>query len=372
MRILHIVSNISIRNGIMSVIMSYCRNIDSKNFAFDFLYFDDTEKENTYFNGIKKMGGNVYKINKKNALKLFKEINCFIKENALKYQIIHLHENYLIGSLINIKKYNKNIKIISHAHATKFSDKKIKAIRNKFFSIPNLFIPDKYLACSNDAGVAIFGKKFQEKGKILHNAIDLSKFCSNKKIRNKLRKELKIDDKFVIGHVGNFNKQKNHSFLIDCFYEIQKIKDNSVLVLVGDGVKREEILNKCRNLNIINKVIYLGVRTDVNDIMNCFDCFVLPSTSEGLGIVLIEAQTMGIPCVFADTLPDEANIVRKHNCKMSLKLPASVWAKKILNCQSMRESNTKGLISKAGYDIKIETKKLEKYYLNLCKYGGNL
>lgn len=366
MKVLHIVSNLSVRNGVMSVIMNYYRHFDTNNIEFDFLYFDDKEVE--YKSEIEKIGGKVYKINRtKNPIKLLSQINRFIKKNASNYQIIHVHELYLISALIGIKKKNKSIKIIAHAHATKFSENKLKAIRNRIMSIPNAFVPNYLFACSKDAGVAIFGKRFKDIGNIMNNSIDVSKFYPNNEERKALRNQLKIEDKYVIGHVGNFNIQKNHEFLIDVFNELQKDKDNVVLILVGDGELRKNIIEKCERLGISDKIIYLGTRNDVNKIMNAFDCFVFPSIYEGLGIVLIEAQATGIPCVFSDVVPKEANIIKENNTTISLKSDLKVWTKAIIDSQNKKIENPKKRIQEAGYDINIEAKEMQEFYRKIVE-----
>ena len=122
-------------------------------------------------------------------------------------------------------------------------------------------------------------------------------------------------------------------------------------------------------LNINKKIIYLGVRNNINEIMNCFDCFVLPSLHEGLGIVLIEAQATGIPCVFTDTVPKEANILTNNNKILSLKDAPSIWADAIIDSKNNKILSTKEQIKKAGYDIKIEAKKLEKIYKEIVSKG---
>lgn len=364
MRVLHIVSNLSVRSGVMSVLMNYYKNINRKNFKFDFLFFDNSEI--TYSDEIEKLGGKIYKLERtKNPLKLFVEINKFLKKNKDGYQIIHLHETYLIGALIRIK--NNNTKIISHAHATKFSDHKFGNIRNRIFSIPNRFIPDYYFACSNKAGIALFGKNFKRKGCVVKNAIDISKFCKDDIKRNKIRNELNINDKFVVGHVGNFYLPKNHSFLIDIFFEMQKINTNTVLVLVGDGEKRKEIEEKCKKLEIQDKVIFLGSRNDVNEVINGFDCFIFPSIYEGLGIALIEAQATGIPCVFSTAVPEETNVLTNNNTILSLNDNAMLWAQAAIKSKKVDKEIALKMISEAGYDIQEEAKKFEQKYTDIQK-----
>ena len=365
MHILHLVSNISIRNGIMSVVMNYYRNIDKKKFTFDFLYFED--RSDNFYDEIKSLGGNCYKINYNNNINLFNQIRKFIKNNIFNYDIIHIHEIYLIGTFIGLKKYNSKIKIISHAHATKFSENNLKNIRNMLFSIPNIVVPDYYFACSKLAGIKLFGRKFKNKGYILNNAINLDNFAKNKAASELIRKKYKIEDKFVIGHVGNFNVQKNHTFLIDIFNCLCKINPNVVLLLVGDGNKKDEILLKIKKLNLEKKVIYLGVRNDVNKIMNAFDCFVLPSIYEGLGIVLIEAQAIGLPCVFSDTVPQEANIIKRQNRILSLNNSAEIWANEIINVKKLHNVSGTYEVRTAGYDIVCEAKKLAEKYKKIVE-----
>ena len=366
MRILHIVSNISIRNGIMSVIMNYYRKINCSKFNLSFIYFD--ERENTYADEISSLGGTYTKINKgKNPIELFKAIHKYVKDNNDSYDIIHLHETYLIPTLIGIKK-NSNLKIIAHAHSTKFSENALKNMRNMIFSLPNKSIPNYYFSCSKAAGVALFGRKFLENGYVMNNAINLDNFSYDEESRVLMRKKLNIENKIVIGHVGNFNKGKNHSFLIDVFESYLKINKNSVLVLVGDGELKEEIKKKCKQLKIDDKVLFLGVRKDINAIMNAFDCFVLPSKFEGLGVVLIEAQATGLPCVFSDCVPIESNILKDQNKTISLKEKPEKWANTINDLINIRDKNSKKKIQDAGFDISIESKRLEQKYEDIV--GG--
>lgn len=364
MKILHIVSNLSIRNGVMSVLMNYYRNIDKDLFVFEFLYFD--EREMTYKDEIKKLGGTFYKIKKSNnPFQFANTFRKFLINHAGEYDILHLHEVYLACFLIGLKKIIGVKKIISHAHATRFSDHRLKESRNRIMSLSNRFLADCYFACSQDAGKMIFGKSFILNGKVINNAIDLDKFQEDPMTRKEYRKMLDLEGKFVVGHVGNFTPQKNHFFLIDIFYEVQKIKSNAVLLLVGDGECRKKVIDKCMKLEISDKVIFLGARNDVNKIMNVFDCFVFPSIYEGLGIALIEAQATGVVCFFSDVVPFEANILKKSNRIMSLSDSSLNWAMTILNMKKCKDTDIKLSIRNAGYDITIEAKKLEQIYNNL-------
>lgn len=168
------------------------------------------------------------------------------------------------------------------------NEKKYKAFFNSLYTVG--------IACSDIAAVNMFGKNGAQ---IIKNGIDTQKFRFNSEYRANARKELHItNDKIVLGHVGGFNEQKNQKFLIDMFKKLYSINSNYILVLVGDGEKRQELMQYSRDIGIKNEtVFFLGNRSDVNMLMNAFDCFLLPSIFEGLGIVAIEAQSTGLSCI---------------------------------------------------------------------------
>ena len=364
MRILHIVSNISVRSGIMSMLMSYYRKLDREKIQFDFLYFD--ERTETYEAEIISLGGQITKVEHPSHLFLFrKDINLFFRQHYGAYPIIHIHDIFMSGFVAQCKRIGGVKKIIVHAHATKFADNKLNAIRNKILSIPNYIVPDYYFACSKMAGEYCFGKRFNEAGIVINNAIDLNEFYPDKKDREHIRRHLGIEDKFVIGHVGNFTPQKNHEFIIRIFKQIVLKNKDAVLVLVGDGNLRKKIEEEVIKNNLKNNVIFLGTRNDVNFVMRAFDCFLFPSLFEGLGIVLIEAQATGVPCVLSDVIPSDTNIIKERNIVLSLKDSEKIWAEKVLSMVEQDYRDFYKQVSEAGYNIEIEAKKLLEVYYSL-------
>ncbi|KGE18326.1 glycosyltransferase family 1 protein [Paenibacillus wynnii] len=366
LKVLHVVSTLSRSSGVMSFIMSYYRNINRSSIQFDFLYWVDSN--GTYAEEIEELGGRVYFVKKPGFSKnSFFSILSFFKDNSDKYKILHLHEVYL-NSLFSIlgRKYGVR-HIISHSHTTKYSDKKINAIRNRILCLPLKKNVDAYFACSQAAGNFLYGKRLMKQGKIkiINNAVDSKKFEFNEKIRTKVRNNLKLDKELVIGHVGRFNKQKNHEFLIEIFSEVFKKNKNSILLLIGMGPLEEEIKEKVKLYSLSDQVLFLGQREDVRDLLHAMDVFVLPSIFEGLGIVLIEAQMTGLQCYTSDIVPIEAKVTENISY-LSLKSAASVWAERILETKndSVRTNET-NKIRNAGFDIRIEAKKLESYYLKM-------
>lgn len=221
------------------------------------------------------------------------------------------------------------------------------------------------MCCSELAGRWLFGKKTYNAGKVvlLNNAIELEKFSYNEKIRNKKRKELKIKkNQIVIGHIGRFVTQKNHTFLIDIFNEIYKENNNTVLLLVGQGPLVEEIKEKVNQLRLTDHVQFLGQRNDANELYQAFDIFILPSLYEGLPVVGVEAQSAGLLCIFSSDMTKETKVLRSTRF-ISLSSPEE-WSNIILETyKNHQRKDTKKEITRNGFDIEKEAKKLERIYL---------
>ena len=300
-KVLHIINGMG-SGGAEMVIMNWYRHINRERYQFDFLL---RTKTNIYKNEIEEYGGNIYYTSTfpKHWNKNYKETEEFFVQH--KYDVVHIHANALIymKAAIEAKKHNKPI-IIMHSHSTKTA-KKIYLPLHKL----NMFRLDKYvnikLACSEKAGKWMFGK---EKYQIIENAVDTKIFNYYPKQREELRQQYGVTDSFVVGHVGRFLPSKNHLFLIDIFVEILKIKQNAVLLLIGEGSEKKNIEDKVKKIGIDNKVRFLGVRADVAQIEQLMDVFVFPSRFEGLPVALIEAQFTHLPCIVSSNISREVQL----------------------------------------------------------------
>lgn len=357
-RVLHIVTTMN-RGGLETMIMNYYRHIDRSKVQFDFLVHRDFEAD--YDREILDLGGKIYRISRLNpfSFKYHKELNDFFK-NHPEYKIVHVHQDCMSSIALKAAMKN-NVPIrIAHSHNAN-QDKNIKYLIKRFYmrNIPR-YATDLF-ACGEDAGNWMFKSKAF---KILNNAIDSDLFKFNMNIRDEVRTDLNLNNKFVVGHVGRFDLQKNHSFLIDIFYEIQKIRTDSILLLIGSGDGKLTIKEKVRKLNIEDKVIFMGVRNDVNNLMQAMDAFVFPSLYEGLPVTLIEAQASGLPIIKSDNVSDQC-ILTDNVVSISLDKSAYSWAKEIFNfVDSFDRKNTSLEIINNGYDISSNAKWLENYYLN--------
>lgn len=199
---------------------------------------------------------------------------------------------------------------------------------------------------------------------VLNNAIDAEKYRYDCQIRNQVRDELKISKSdFVIGHVGRFNPQKNHPFLIDVFKSVHDKNRNSKLLLVGTGNGQRNIREKVDGLGLSDSVFFLGNRGDVNRILQAIDVFLFPSLYEGLPLSIIEAQAAGLPCIISDSVPSECRVTDLAE-SLDLNLPIDEWANVVLEKQGTIRKNTIDDIKKSGFDVKQNVVKLEEFYLN--------
>lgn len=361
-RVLQIIGDV-VGGGVETVIMNYYRNIDKTKIQFDFVVHKGALPQ--YITKVKKHGGKVYEITsyKSNILKYTYEIYKIIKEN--NYEIVHSNMNSLSGFPL-FAAYLACAKVrILHNHTTDNPAEGIRTIAKRILRPFARLFANQYWACSKLAAEWMYGKNAVINGRvtIINNAINLEKFKFNKEKREKLRKELGVENCFVIGHVGRFMKQKNHEFLIEIFNEVLKQKNNAKLLLIGDGNLKSLIEAKVQNLGIEKAVIFLGVRNDVADLYNAMDVFILPSLYEGLPVVGVEVQANGLPFICSDKVTDE--ILLTNNIKLlSLRQPKTEWCSAIINAERKEIVNNEDILLK-NFDIKSESRKLENIYKNM-------
>lgn len=363
-----------LRGGIQSLVIDWVSRFDKNKIQVDFLLLDDGNKyelEDT----LKDLGCNVFKLKgiwintAFDYIKYHKKANEFFKEHN-DYKVVHLHsssKNYPI--LKYAKKYNIPIRI-AHSHNVDFqTTSRFKKIIGNCFKPLLLKYSTDYFACAIVAGKWLFGEKIvnSKKFKVIHNAIDFKKFKYNKTNREKIRKEFNIEkDCTVYGNVGRFSNQKNHTFLIDIFEEIIKMEKDAKLLLVGTGELEEEIKSKVESKKLTKNVIFTGFRTDVNEIMQAMDVFLMPSLHEGLPVVGMEAQASGMICFMSEGVITPEVKIASNVHFISLRKEAQEWAKIIKSKTKIRQNNFE-YFKKEKYlidDIVIE---LSKIYLDGIK-----
>lgn len=351
--------------GVENFLMNYYRNIDKSKIQFDFII--DSDSTIVPREEIEKMGGKIIDIPPyQKIFRYTKELKKIFKEN--KYEIVHSHLNSLSIFPLYCAWKEKIPVRIAHSHSTTNKKEWKKNILKNVLKPFSKIFATNYFACSEHAGRWLFGNKAFERGKvtIINNAINIKNFIFNQEIRNKIRANFNVEDKLVLGHVGRFVKQKNHEFLIDIFNEVQKAKENSVLFLIGEGPLKTQIKEKVKRLGLEEKVYFLGIKNNVNELMQMMDCFVFPSLYEGLGIVLIEAQTSNLPCIASTEVPREVK-VNENVLFCKLNENPKEWSNKIIELIDKEEQRNgkENLNSLSKYNIEVEANNLLEIYMKL-------
>lgn len=364
-RILHVIGIMN-RGGAETMIMNLYRNIDRTKIQFDFV--ENSSLPAVFDEEILALGGKIYRcpryrgINHISYVKWWVE---FFEEHASEYGIIHGHLGSTASIYLSIAR-RFGLYTIAHSHSSG-TDHSLKSFLYDIMSYNTRNVADYFFACSEQAGVDRFGEKITEgeNYSILNNAINIKQFAYDSVARETKRKELDlISNELVVGHVGRFSPAKNHAFLLDIFAALLRKEENAVLLLVGGGDGMDEIRRKAENLGISDRVRFLGVRSDVADVMQAMDVFAFPSLYEGLPLTLVEAQSSGLPCLISDRIPPDCILTEGLIRTMSLDSSADEWADALLSLRSVAREDHSTEVAAHGFDIKTEAKKLQEFYIN--------
>jgi len=363
-RVLHVIGSMN-RGGAETMIMNLYRHTDHSQVQFDFV--ENSSEPAAFDEEIMKLGGRIYRCphyNGKNHRVYVKWWNDFFKAHPNQYQIIHGHLGSTAAIYLAIAK-KFGIYTIAHSHNSG-TDRGAKTLLYKVMSYNTRNVADYFFACSTPAGIDRFGNKIVRGGhySLLNNAIETDTFVYRDSVREIFRQQLGLADELVIGHVGRFNPQKNHPFLMDIFAALLKKESNAVLLLVGGGEEMSKMQEKVQELGIAEYVRFLGVRSDVADLMQAMDVFVFPSLYEGLPVTMVEAQAAGLPCIISDKVPPECILTEGLVDVMPLSASPGAWAEKILAKRAIPRTDRRAEVAAHGFDITTEAVKLQEFYLN--------
>lgn len=354
--------------GIQMLAYDILKHNDPTRMDIEILNLDDGQ-EYPLSQTLKDMGVKIYKLQgawMKTPLDFphyFKSVEAFFRDHH-DYDVVHMHsssKNYFI--LECAAQWGIQVRV-AHSHNTGFqSNNPLTIALGNLMMKPMRKYATHWVGCSKLACEWLFGQGCVERGeaKVILNGIDSSLFVYDEQVRNQIRKEMQLEDKFVIGHVGRFVNQKNHTFLLDIFAEIAKRRNDAVLMLIGIGELMEAMKQKAANLGIADKVLFVGFRDDRNRLMQAMDSFLFPSLYEGLSVVLIEAQAAGLPVFTSDTTTTET-LYSPHMQFLSLKQPASEWAELLLKKGCVERKDMTRTINEAGFDIRAMVDNLYKLY----------
>ena len=351
--------------GVETFAMNYARKLADKGVVFDFISMYGGI---AYADEIRQLGGEIFLIPniKKNY---FGYVNCFRKilQNG-GYDVVHV--NMLSAANIvplRLAKAAGVKRVIAHSH-NESTPGLVRKIMHYMNRAGIGYYANVKLACSIKAAKFLFGKHCCRKQEVIviKNAIDVECFLFSELEREKMRSLMSWNKRLVIGHVGRFGIQKNHSAIVEIFREILKYEPRAILCLVGDGELRKEIERRLKEYGIYDHVYFAGVQSEVWKFLSAMDVFLLPSLFEGLPFALIEAQANGLPCVVSDVVSKEA-IITDRVRKLSLQQSYAEWAKEIIDCSNRGREDKEyiqSMIREAHFDIEKESERL------LCLYQG--
>ena len=360
MRILLVVKNMRLSNGVASYAMNYYRALNGSDVQFDFLIVSDVGSP--YYLEIEKNKSKVFLMPpyKKKPFKVVSYLNRLFKDN--NYDVLHCNVMNSGSIILKIAKYHKIPVRILHSHATQSGDKKWKEIRNKLFCKVSLKNANAYFACSHLAGDYLFGKNNYW---LIPNAIDIDKYLYDQQKRNRLRDEENCKNKLVITTVGRFTYQKNPMFIVDVVYELSKMGLEFIFWWFGNGELETEV-HKYASVRGVNKLIkFWGANPRVMDYYSAADIFVLPSFYEGLPVVGIEAQVAALPVLFSDTITIETQI--SNFVKFLPITEAKLWAENIVELQECNRETIMKSLKLSEYRIENQAEKLKNLYSKLLK-----
>ena len=348
--------------GIEMVVMNYYRHIDRTKIQFDFIVFEESELPQR--KKIEELGGRVYEVpSLRHPFAYSRAVLKLFKKN--KYDIVHANMNTLsVFPLRMAKKAGVPVRIC-HNHSTAGLGETKKNILKNILRHFSKIYPTELFACSEYAGKWLYGDKASFR--VIKNAIDIDRFKYNEKTRADVRRKLGIEDKLVLGHVGRFELQKNHDFILDIFHSVHQINPKTALLLIGEGELEDKMKKKADELGLKDSVFFLGTMNDCAPYYQAMDAFALPSLYEGLGMVAIEAQAAGLPCFLSDRVPKETAITDSVYT-LSLEQTLDEWAEFILEKVTKNKRKDESVkIREAGYDIELEAEKLMGIYDELIE-----
>lgn len=356
------------RGGAETMVMNYYRNIDRSQVQYDFMVH--RQERGAYDDEIERLGGRIYRmppVRPWTAGEYRKTVRAFYAEHP-EYRIIHSHMSEL-GYYDFLEAERAGVPVrICHAHNRPYGVDLKSPVRWYYKTMMLPHVTDLF-TCGMESADWLFGRKNRDRFVRMNNAVDAEKYAYCPQTRQKVRQALGIDDgQPVIGHVGRFYPQKNHDFLIDIFRAVRAREPGAVLLLVGNdaGETGREIHRKVERLGLSQCVFFLGTRSDVAELMQAMDVFLLPSLFEGLSVASVEAQASGLPCLISDKVPIECRLTQAVR-QLPLTDSPDAWAQSVIALSGTPRRDTCEDIRAAGFDVVENAKWVQEFYLQAAE-----
>jgi glycosyltransferase involved in cell wall biosynthesis len=372
-RVLMVISNLKIADGVARFAMTYYSHLDHTKIHMDFAIYDSENINDEYAKQIKENHSKIF------ALPSVKDMHkhiLYCREFFQKRHYDIVHDNSLINTIPLMREAAKaKIPVrILHAHASKLGETQVKAVRNSIF----LPILKKYvncnLACSNKAGKTVFNEHRYE---IVPDVINCDKYKFDVNVRDQIRAQEQCESKYIIGTVARIAYPKNPIFALEVMTQVLKHNRDIEYWWVGDGnIGLEEKLKKqIKKSGLENNIRFMGSRMDVSDLYQAMDMFFLPSKFEGFGLSCLEAETSGLPCVVSAAFIKELNITGNVQY-ISLNSSPEKWARTIECIRTRGEIDhpkrieSYRLVKQSIYSMENASRTLANYYHQMLTLNG--
>jgi glycosyltransferase EpsF len=359
-KILHIIGGMD-RAGAETMVMNLYRKINRSYFQFGFLYFKN--KKFDYDNEILDLGGQIYHIAEKNAIKRAYKIWKFLKQHN-EFKIVHSHTLFNTGLNLLVAKFAGVPVRIAHAHNTNRQSN--KSIIDRIYERISKRLIKKHatnlIACGEDAAIFLFDTI--NKVQLLYNAIDIGDYHSiGQKNSNYIRNNWGFNGLKII-QIGRIEKVKNHTFTIKLAEWMKQKNISFKFFIIGQGSLEIVLKEEVKNKGIDDVIEFLGIRTDIPQLMAGADVMIMPSLHEGFPVVLVESQAIGLPSLIADTISKEVDLGLSLIYFQSLHSSLEIWANELISINNRKIHQNKNckILKDKGFDVNDNARTLENIY----------
>lgn len=370
LRILHVVGGMN-RGGVETWLMQVLRHSDRDRYEMDFLVH--TTNPCPYDAEVLALGSRIIPCpNPSHPIQYARQFARLLRVSGA-YDILHSHVHHYSGFTLRLAEQAGIPVRIAHSHNDTTTVEAIAGLHRQFY----LHLTEAWirrhatlgLACSQQAAASLYGSQWQTdpRWQVLPYGIDLAPFQTAIN-REAVRAAFNLPaDAFVVGHVGRFNQQKNHPFLVEIAAAILQRDPTVYFLWVGDGVLRPEIQQQVQQRGCSDRIVFAGLQPNVPELMrSAMDCFLFPSHYEGLGLVLVEAQAAGLPCIISDRVPAEASVISELVERVSLNQSADEWAALVLGRKNATQASIKmnavQMVEQSPFNIKNSVQSLVSCY----------
>lgn len=332
--------------GLETFIMTTLRCLNSEEFKFEFLTYDE---HIAYEDELTELGCTIHVLPKRSVSysRYVSELDKLFSSN--KYDVFWSNRTTLsaIEPFKMASKYQVP-KIICHGHASKNMGTTLTYVLHQFNRrMINRYITDKF-ACSDGAVKWFYGN--DSNATVIQNAVNIDTYRFNESKRKAVRQRLGLSDEIAVCNIARLNPEKNQMFLLDIFISLLEIEPNARLFLCGEGLLKQQLIEKIRATDIEEHVSFLGIRHDIPDLLQAFDVMVLPSLFEGLPFVLVEGQAASLPCLVSDAVSKQSQLTTVLSF-LSLSDSPKIWAEKALKMAQMERVDTEDQLKARGFDL---------------------